>query len=163
MCACVCAIPWRIFIVVLANENTTPKMSICSYLKVRMHELLTNKYIDNNQIFCVVLLRISSKRIRQGITWQRMLAFSYKPLVREKKRDSCLGFPRLTRKFTLARGSRKPTGYEGKIADLSTGKGSEKQKNIIQQNILELLFFFSFCVCTAKCTDPEFQLSQQYW
>lgn len=85
MCACVCAIPWRIFIVVLANENTTPKMSICSYLKVRMHELLTNKYIDNNQIFCVVLLRISSKRIRQGITWQRMLAFSYKPLVREKK------------------------------------------------------------------------------
>lgn len=141
MCACVCAIPWLIFIVVLANENTTPKMSICSYLKVQMHErcLLTNKYINNNQIFCVVLLRISSKWIRQGITWQQMLAFSYKPLVREKKRDSCLGFPRLTRKFTLARGSRKPTGYEGKIADLSTGKGGEKQKNIIQQNILELL------------------------
>lgn len=56
-----------------------------------------------------------------------MIACWSKPLFSGK--GSCLGFPTLTQKFTLAHGSRKPTGYEGgKKADLSTGKRVEKQK-----------------------------------
>lgn len=66
-----------------------------------------------------------------------MIACWSKPLFSEK--GSCLGFPTLTQKFTLAHGSRKPAVYEGGKVEFSTGKRSEKQKNVIQQNILELL------------------------
>lgn len=54
-------------------------------------------------------------------------------------KGSCLGFPTLTQKFTLAHGSRKPTGYEGGKKWSCALETGEKQKNVIQQNILELL------------------------
>lgn len=49
-----------------------------------------------------------------------------KPLFSGK--GSCLGFPTLTQKFTLAHGSRKPTGYEGGSRTLmwKTGWNAEK-------------------------------------
>ena len=114
-------------------------------------------------------------------TRSRTLACRSKPLFSWK--GSCLGFPTLTQKFTLAHGSRKPTGsMGGKSRALNRKDWWKNRKNIFEllgvaefhwtgrsfkntawfANFVKFVVVLSTLFVQLNLGRPEFRLSQKH-